>query len=72
MNFVKFFYVLAWVFGILSFLLIAARIAGYFWYHSVRAELERGIDVLCGRNKRFPTTVPGIIFIVCLTYILTS
>lgn len=63
---IKFVTVLAWIFGTLSGLLVVARIAGAMSYSS----LERQLDLIRGRVVTFPVMTPGIIFIICIAWLL--
>lgn len=64
----------AWVFGTLSFLLLILRIIAWAWYHSEStvASLRRLDDSFRGIDRTFPITIPGIVFLVCLIWLLST
>ena len=64
---IKFVTVLAWIFGTLSGLLVIGRIAGAMSY----SNLERQLDLIRGRVVTFPVMKPGILFIVCVAWLLS-
>lgn len=64
---IKFVTVLAWIFGTLSLGLIVLRIIGAINY----SKLEATLDQMQGRVVTFPLMKPGILFIVCVAWLLS-
>ena len=67
MDIIKFISVLAWIFGILSGLLLIGRIIGAMCY----SEYDRIADALKGYKATFPIMTPGIICIVCVAWLFS-
>jgi hypothetical protein len=63
----SFYLALAWIFGVMSILLIVLRLIAFTCY----SELDKLQDALDGRKATFPIITPSIIAIICFTYILT-
>lgn len=64
----KFITNLAWVFGVLSTLLLIARIYGALTY----TKFEKLIDQLNGVKASFPIKWPSLVAIVCWVWIITN
>ena len=64
----EFWNVVAWVFGILSTLLVIGRILSYYTY----TDEDRMIDALNTENVAFSLFYPGIVAIICWAWIITG
>lgn len=64
---IKFVTVLAWIFGALSLGLIVLRVIGAISY----SKLDAALDRMQGRVVTFPLMKPGILFIVCVAWLLS-
>lgn len=69
----EFITILAWIFGVLSTLLVILRIVGFIYYnHTDAGRLDRLSDALSGVRGTFPILFPSIIAIICWVWIYTS
>lgn len=57
---------LAWIFGVMSSLLLVLRIVGALAY----SEREKLLDAMRGEHYTFPIFVPGTVAIVCWAWVI--
>lgn len=74
MDMVFFVKALAWLFAVLSGLVVAGRLVMWHWYNNTEAgQLDKARDaIMCGGTATFPIVTPGIVFIVCVVAILST
>lgn len=73
MDMVFFVKALAWLFAVLSGLVVAGRLGMWHWYNNTTAgQLDRALDAIRhGGTATFPIMLPGIVFLVCVVALLS-